>query len=148
MILSDFKDFPRVGRIIGVDWGARRVGVAVSDETRDLVFTRPVIQTPRGTDAAPEIATIARDVRAVGIVIGLPMHADGTESETSACVREFAARVAQNIDLPICLIDESFTSITAQSQMGRVRRDDIKRELDSASARVILENAIAIVRRI
>ena len=43
MILPDFKDFPRSGRLVGVDWGAKRTGVAVSDETRTFVFTRPVI---------------------------------------------------------------------------------------------------------
>ena len=41
MILSDYKDFPRAGRIISLDWGLRRCGVAVSDESREFTFTRP-----------------------------------------------------------------------------------------------------------
>ena len=45
MILPDFKAFPRTGRILGVDWGLSRIGLAVSDGTGDFVFTRPVIQT-------------------------------------------------------------------------------------------------------
>ena len=44
MILSDFKDFPRSGRILGVDWGQRRLGIAVSDPNRNFVFVRPVVQ--------------------------------------------------------------------------------------------------------
>lgn len=147
MILADFKEFPRAGRIIGIDWGARRVGIAVADASRDFVFTRPVVDVPRGVDIVPKIVDIIRTERVVGIVIGLPMHGDGTESDTSAYVREFASRLCLATDLPIVLLDESFTSVAAQEGMGRVRRTDIKQRLDSESARVILENAIAIIRR-
>ena len=48
MILPNFNDFPRTGRILGVDWGARRTGVAVSDASREFVFTRPAILSGRG----------------------------------------------------------------------------------------------------
>lgn len=147
MILADFKDFPRTGRIIGIDWGARRIGIAVADASRDFVFTRPVIDVPRGMDIIPKIVDIVRTECATGIVIGLPMHGDGTESDTSAHVREFASRLGPVTDLPIILLDESFTSVAAQESMGRVRRVDIKQRLDSESARVILENAIAVMRR-
>ena len=53
-----------------------------------------------------------------------------------------------NIDLPIVFIDESFSSVNAQEDMGKVRVKDIKQCLDSESARVILENAIAIIKRL
>ncbi len=149
MILPDFKAFPRTGRIVGIDWGAARTGVAVSDASREFVFTRDVIDARRaGADElARQIADFTLDEGAVGIVIGLPLHADGTESETTSRVREFAARLETLTDLPICFIDESYSSVTAQSEMGRVRRADIKQKLDSASARVILENAISLIRR-
>lgn len=148
MILQDFKVFPRVGRIIGVDWGARRTGVAVSDESHEFVFTRPVILTRAGESVAPKIADIARVENAVGIVVGLPLRSDGTPSETTNAVRQMVDELNKLTDLPICWVEEILTSIIAQEQMGRVRRDDIKQKLDSESARVILENAIAIIRRI
>lgn len=149
MILPDFKAFPRTGRIVGIDWGAARTGVAVSDASREFVFTRDVIDARRaGADElARQIADFTLDEGAVGIVIGLPLHADGTESETTSRVREFAARLETLTDLPICFIDESYSSVIAQSEMGRVWRADIKQKLDSASARVILENAISLIRR-
>lgn len=149
MILPDFKAFPRTGRIVGIDWGAARTGVAVSDASREFVFTRDAIDARRaGADElARRIADLASDEGAVGIIIGLPLHADGTESETTSRVREFAAALTQVTDLPICLLDESYSSVTAQSEMGRVRRADIKQKLDSVSARVILENAISLIRR-
>lgn len=149
MILPDFKAFPRTGRIVGIDWGAARTGVAVSDASREFVFTRDVIDARRAgvCDLARRVADVVANEGAVGIIIGLPLHADGTESETTSRVREFAARLETLTDLPICFIDESYSSVTAQSEMGRVRRADIKQKLDSASARVILENAISLIRR-
>lgn len=148
MILPDFKDFPRVGRVMGVDWGARRTGVAVSDPTREFIFPRDAIVVRAGECVAPRVADIAVSEKVVGIIIGLPVHCDGTVSDTSIAVREFANRLATFTDLPICFIEENLTSLTAQEQMGRVRVRDIKQRLDSESARVILENAIAVIRRI
>ena len=147
MILPDFKGFPRVGRIIGVDWGARRIGVAVSDEIRAFVFVRPTINVGRGDDAAAIVARLATDERAVGIVVGLPLYPDGSESDTTKMVREFMNTLSQKTDLPIVTVEENLTSVSAQELMGRVRVRDIKERLDSESARVILENAIALINR-
>ena len=147
MILPDFKGFPRVGRIIGVDWGARRIGVAVSDETRTFVFVRPTINIGRGDDVAAIIARVATDERAVGVVVGLPLYPDGAESDTTQMVREFINALSQKTDLPIVTVEENLTSVSAQESMGRVRVCDIKEKLDSESARVILENAIALINR-
>ena len=147
MILPDFKAFPRVGRIIGVDWGARRVGVAVSDETRGFVFARSTINVGCGDDVATIVARVATDERAVGIVVGLPLYPDGAESDTTKMVREFICALSQKTDLPIVTVEENLTSVSAQESMGRVRVRDIKERLDSESARVILENAIALINR-
>ena len=147
MILPDFKAFPRSGRIIGVDWGARRIGVAVSDETRTFVFVRPTINIGRGDDVAAIIARVATDERAVGVVVGLPLYPDGAESDTTKMVREFINALSQKTDLPIVTVEENLTSVSAQESMGRVRVRDIKEKLDSESARVILENAIALINR-
>ena len=147
MILADFKAFPRTGRIIGVDWGARRVGLAVSDESRAFVFTRPVVNIGRGDDAAELVIAVARDERVAGIVVGLPLYPDGAESDTTKKVREFVATLSEKTDLPIVMVEENLTSVSAQESMGRVRVRDIKERLDSESARVILENAIALINR-
>lgn len=145
MILPDFKAFPRMGRIIGLDWGARRIGVAVSDPRREFVFARDLI--PGGADASHRIADFVRTERAVGVIVGLPLHADGTPSDTTRAVRAFADELTSNIDVPICFVEENLTSVAAQESMGKVRRRDIKEKLDSLSARVILENAIAMINR-
>ncbi len=149
MILADCNAFPRSGRILGIDWGARRTGVAVSDPSREFVFVRDAIVASRGGqfNLAAAIANVARDEGVVGIVMGLPVHSEGTESDTAAAVRACAEQICEEIDLPIFFIPENLTSHAAQESMGRMRVSDIKANLDSMAARVILENAIAILRR-
>ena len=147
MILSDFKVFPRIGRLIGIDWGARRTGIAVSDETREFVFVRPPIVSNGADELVRAVADLVGAEKVVGIVIGLPLRSDGSESETTAMVRKFAYTLAGVVDVPIIFIDETLSSASAQEEMGRVRRANIKKELDSNAARVILENAISLIKR-
>ena len=90
MILSDYKDFPRAGRIIGIDWGLRRCGVAVSDENRSFVFVRPQIVVKDQDELVQNVLGIIAEDKISGIVIGLPLYSDGSESETTKMVRDFA----------------------------------------------------------
>ena len=147
MILVDFKVFNAKGRLLGLDWGARRTGVAVSDETREFVFARDPIISNTLDDLIKKVCEIITTEKIGGIVVGLPLHMDGTDSETTAMVRIFADKLSHATDLPIVLIDETLSSNAAQEQMGRVRVHDIKEKLDSNAARVILENAIAMIKR-
>lgn len=148
MILPDFKAFPRVGRILGVDWGLRRIGVAVSDPMRDFVFARDAIVMPRGAvNHAQMVAELAHAEGVAGIVVGMPLYNDGAVSDTSRQVIAFLDDLSRVTDLPICTIEENLTSATAQENMGRVRVNDLKQKLDSESAKVILENAISMIKR-
>lgn len=148
MILPDFKAFPHNGRLLGIDWGLRRIGVAVSDAGHDFVFVRPVVVVPHGADNhANLIADIAKNESVVGIVVGLPLYNDGSDSDTTKMVRDFINALAEVTDLPICTIEENLTSAVAQENMGRVSVSKLKENLDSESARVILENAIAMINR-
>ena len=148
MILPDFKAFPHSGRLLGIDWGLRRIGVAVSDAGHDFVFVRPVVVVPRGADNhANLVADIAKKESVVGIVVGIPLYSDGSDSDTTKMVRDFINALAKVTDLPICTIEENLTSAAAQENMGRVSVSKLKENLDSESARVILENAIAMINR-
>ena len=142
MILSNFKDFvaavPPQGRLVGIDWGARRTGVAISDETHDFVFPRTAIS---GDGPIPKILNIIASEKVKGIVIGLPLRTNGVESETTAAVREFAGQLVNATDTPIVFMDEALTS----SEASGFTRD--KSKLDSAAAAIILENAIAMMKR-
>ena len=147
MILHDYKDFPRVGRILGIDWGLRRCGVAIADEIRDFVFVRPQLNVKNQDELVQKILDIASVDKIVGFVVGLPLHADGSDSETTKMVRVFADALSFETDLPIIFVEENLTSSAAQEEIGRKSISKIKQELDSVSAKIILENAIALLKR-
>jgi len=148
MILSDYKDFPRSGRILGLDWGLRRCGVAISDDRHDFVFVRPQLNIKNQTELLCKIPLIIDEDNVVGVVLGLPLHADGSDSETTKMVREFANELSNKTNVPIIFIEENLTSDAAQQEIGRKSIAKIKQELDSVSAKIILENAIAVLKRI
>ncbi|MDR0803818.1 MAG: Holliday junction resolvase RuvX [Rickettsiales bacterium] len=151
MILDNFKDFPRAGLIIGIDWGVRRIGLAVSDERQEFAFPKKII------NHQSEIINFIKSERPVGIVVGLPLHGDGTDSETTAAVRKFAADLSGQIALPIAFMEENFTSAEAEeiikNKSGKpprracARHPSKRGELDAVAAAIILENAIAMMKR-
>ena len=148
MIFDNYKDFPHLGRIMGLDWGLRRCGVAISDEKRDFVFVRPQINVKSQSELIDMVCNMSKEECTVGIVIGLPLYTDGTDSDTTKMVRNFATVLSTKTDLPIIFIEENLTSFTAQQEMGKTSVAKIKQELDSLSAKVILENAIAMLKRV
>lgn len=147
MNFNNYKDFPRVGRIIGLDWGLRRCGVAVSDETREFVFVRPQIDVKSQSELVGAVLDLIQEEGAVGVVIGLPVYSDGSDSDTTKMVRDFTESLAAQINLPILFVEENLTSLAAQQDMGKTNVTKIKAELDSLAARIILENAIGLLRR-
>ncbi|HNY25028.1 MAG TPA: Holliday junction resolvase RuvX [Alphaproteobacteria bacterium] len=144
MISSDFKDFPSIGRLLGIDWGARRVGLAVSDEKQEFIFTRPQIVVGKES-LVEKIVKTAGEEKIVAVVIGLPIRSDGSESDTTKQVREFAQSLSDKLNLPIFFTEENLTSFEAEENLRGDKK--LKQKLDSESARIILENAIALARR-
>jgi len=134
--------------VVAVDMGARRIGLAVSDLTRTLARPLGVLRPPKGAPdvvglVAAEIARLAAEEDGVTtIVVGLPMHLDGTPSPMTATVRAFAAALGTRTGLPVALQDERLSSHEAESRLAlrekdwRVRKD----RLDAAAAAVILQD--------
>ncbi len=144
MALTDFKDFPRLGRILGIDWGAVRIGAAISTPDWEFIFPQPQIANSKEQSAVFEIVKIIESEKIVGIVLGLPLYSDGTDSGTTKKVREFAELLAEKISIPVVFLEENLTSVEASE---RITCKDKKAILDSESAVVILENAIAMLKR-
>ena len=112
------------------------------------VGPRHAINIPRGAENhADLVAGLTVQENVVGVVVGVPIYADGAESDTTKMVRAFMQTLSEKTHLPICGIEENLTSYVAQESMGRVCVRDLKQRLDSESARVILENAIAMINR-
>ncbi len=129
-----------MGRILGLDPGTRRIGVAASD-------TRQVTAQPRAAldavapDLMERIAALAREVEAERIVVGLPLGLDGSEGAAALAARDFAARVGEATGRPVDLYDERFSTVTAERVLveAGLRRSRRRRVRDGVAAAVFLQ---------
>ena len=135
-------------RIVGLDVGERRIGVAVSDVTRTLARPLGVLRsTGLDTDgvqvAADEVARLAHEEDGVAsIVVGLPRRLDGTPTGMTPRVERFARQLEARSALPVILQDERLSSREAESRLALRQKDwrVRKQRLDAAAAAVILQD--------
>jgi len=135
-------------RVLGIDWGRRRIGLAVSDATRTLA--RPLRAIERGPSDRRAIAELAAIVQTLAdepdglaqVVVGLPRHLDGTPSDETARVTGMVDALRRRISIPVDTQDERLSSREAESRLALRERDWRKRKarLDAASAAVILQD--------
>lgn len=108
--------------VLGIDLGDRRIGIAAGDTESGAVT--PLLTLRRGTPAqdALAIGRVAAERRAQELVVGLPLHLDGTESEQARRTRAWVAEVDTMLDVPIHWRDERLTSQAAEVRLGRPPR--------------------------
>jgi putative Holliday junction resolvase len=126
------------GRVLGIDHGSRRVGVAVSDVLRMTAHALEVV--PRH-QAISRITEITENLGVEEIVVGLPTSLSGNEGMAAVAARAFATEIEKATGLPVNLIDERFSTVTAEKAMlaaGSKRRDR-RQSLDKVAAAVILQ---------
>ena len=135
------------GRILAIDVGARRVGLAISDASRTLARPLETIVVASPADAVERVARrLAQldvdDDGIVTIVVGMPSRLDGTPSEQTAQVRAFIALLQARISTPIVTEDERLTSREAESRLAVREKDWRKRkvQLDAVAASVFLQD--------
>lgn len=137
-------------RVIAFDIGDKRIGVAVSDPFNEYAMPGETYFRTRNFRAdVAAIAKIAEDKGVGTIVCGLPVNADGTDSEQTAKTRSFIQALQQATTLPIVLEDERFTTMQAREtqMLGGVKREDRKKTVDSIAASYILESYLTREKR-
>jgi putative Holliday junction resolvase len=139
----------RPGVLLGLDLGARRIGVAVTDARRTLAAPLAVLKRTKFTQDAAALLKFAREREAVAIVIGLPLDMDGSEGPRAQSARAFARHLAPLTDLPIAFADERLSSFAAAETMKAHGASRRTREamIDAAAAADILETALAKMAR-
>lgn len=135
-------------RIVGLDVGARRIGVAVSDPTG--LLARPLevlaisgLEHDGVAHAAKAVARLAAEDDGVGaVVVGLPRRLDGTPNEMTPRVERFAVGLRQRVNVPVLFQDERLSSHEADTRLATRDRDwrSRKARLDAAAAAVILQD--------
>jgi putative pre-16S rRNA nuclease len=134
---------PPLGRLLAVDWGERRFGLALSDETQCIAF--PLTTLTRRTGKRfpfPAFRALLAEHHPVGLVLGLPLTPEGTEADAAFAARALGSELARRSALPLELVDERLTTARAhgviREQGGSVRgrRGDV----DALAAAVLLQH--------
>jgi putative Holliday junction resolvase len=134
---------PATGRVLAVDWGEVRFGLALSDETQTIASPLTTLtRRPGKRFPMPGFLTLITEHRPVGLVVGLPLTPDGAEGASAAAARELAVLLGARTYLPVTLVDERMTTARAhaaiQEQGGSVRgrREDV----DALAATILLQH--------
>ena len=133
---------PTLGRIIAIDWGEVRLGLALSDETQFLASPlATIVRRPGKRFPMPQFLTHVEQHHPVGVVVGLPLTPEGDEGGSARAAREVADMVARRTGLPLELLDERMTTARAhreiQAQGGSTRGR--KADVDALAAAVLLQ---------
>lgn len=128
---------------MAIDHGTKKLGIAFSDELE--ILASPFEVWPQEGEATlKKLARLAKEEGAQALVVGLPCHRDGAESETATAARAFAEALAALTKLPLRMVDEHLSSAEAERLLAQrgVKPKDRKAKLDAAAAAVILHDLI------
>jgi putative Holliday junction resolvase len=134
-----------LARFLAVDYGRKRVGLAISDPLGMIASPAGFIERREGK--RPPVAKIlarAKELEAVGFVVGLPLDGDGNETDWSTEVRKLGAEIAKRTGMPVRFIDERFTTAAALRtvrEMGESTRGR-KGDVDALAATILLQQAL------
>jgi len=134
--------------VLGIDYGARRIGLALSDATATLaspwrMLHRPPSEAETMRVLIAEIATLQQEDDGLeAVVVGWPRRLDGSPTDLTPIVETFAQSLQAKLAVPVVLQDERLSSTEAESRLARRERDWRKRkqQLDAAAAAVILQD--------
>ncbi len=131
-------------RALGIDFGERRIGLAISDAKGRLAVPHGVIERQTDRRAAYQIAALAREEEVAVLVLGEPIGLDGSKGENVDRVRRFGARLFKASGLPVRYVNEALTTVEAAARLaeaGLDRRD--RAELrDAVAAQILLQQAL------
>ena len=133
------------GRILSVDFGDTRTGLAVSDESRFLASGIGYISPGGIAKTADEVAKAAKEHGVCAIVVGHPINMDGSHGPRAERAAEFARLLEERLDgVPVVLFDERMTTMAAARYLNETNTRGKKRKgvIDTLSAQIILQNAL------
>ena len=141
---------PLTGRLIAIDLGEVRIGVALSDPSQVLASPAETLEVPRNQDDPALRAMVDALARheAAGVVVGYPRQLDGSEGKPAARARRLAGVLEQRTGLPTVLIDERFTTTEAERVMlaQDASRAERRRSIDRVAASLLLQTVLEVQR--
>lgn len=136
-------------RILGIDYGDARTGIAISDLLCSIVGSTTVIHSRKPEKTLAEIRKLVKENEVGEIVMGLPKNMDGTEGPRAELCRDFAAQVQEATGLPVTLWDERRTTVEAHNILSEHNYHGKKRKntVDAVAASLILEGYLNFRKR-
>ena len=131
-------------RLLGVDPGGKRIGIAISDENKIVATPYTTIIKENYADFISQFRKIVEEYEIEGIVVGNPINMDGSKGKSSQSVKDIANNISKFINLPICLWDERLSTVGAFNLSSQLDINVSKREknIDQNAAAFFLQGAI------
>jgi putative Holliday junction resolvase len=130
------------GRVLALDVGGRRIGVALSDPTRVLASPLTTLRAEPRARVLAEIAALVQRHEVAEIVVGLPLTLSGEIGPQAQLVQEFARQLQQELSVPLHLLDERLTTVAAERMMMDLgmKPEQRKARIDEVAASIILQD--------
>ena len=136
-------------RILGIDYGDARIGLALSDESETIASPLATYQAQSMRKSIDYIASLAKDRGVERIVVGLPINMDGSLGERASKTKAFGENLARVSGIEVCYKDERLTTVAAERTLIEcsVRREKRKEVIDTVSAQIILQSYLDAQKR-
>ena len=130
-----------MSRLLGIDYGTVRIGLALSDPTGTLASPLPFLPNQSPQQVTQALSELIQTHQITAFIIGLPRNMDGTYGPSAQKVRDFISQIQKDIFLPITPIDERLTTAQASKQLMRIglSQKQLRKKVDSSSACLILQ---------
>ena len=130
-----------MSRLLGIDYGTVRIGLALSDPTRTLASPLPFLENNSPQQVTQVLSELIETHQISALIIGVPRNMDGTYGPSAQKVRDFISQLQKDILLPITPIDERLTTAQASKQLAGIglNQKQLRKKVDSSSACLILQ---------
>ena len=130
-----------MSRLLGIDYGTVRIGLALSDPTGTLASPLPFLENQSPKQVIAAITALIETHQITGLVIGMPRNMDGTYGPSAQKVKDFIDEMKKCISIPIQPIDERLTTAQASKQLSGIglNQKQLRKRVDSSSASLILQ---------
>ena len=127
-------------RLMGIDFGEVRIGIALSDPLQ--IISQPYRVIPNNDNTISEIKDILKTEEVRKIILGLPLNLDGEDTKKTLEVREFSEILKSNVDIPVIFWDERYTSVEANEELKNMGYSvaESRKVIDKVAASIILKN--------
>ncbi len=135
-----------MSRFAGIDYGKKRIGIAITDENQIMVLPLKVLTVCSMQDGVNQVSKLLQEYTLEGVVVGLPLNMDGSEGKRVKEVKHFISLLTPLLHCPIHLEDERLSSMEAESRLmeGDMSRKKRSKLIDAVAAQVILQSFLSI----